>query len=35
MIHFEHLIEKLRALENVRNVDMTSEEFSTPIPVLT
>ncbi len=32
MIHFEHLIEKLRALENVRNVDMTSEEFSYTYP---
>ena len=32
MIHFEHLIEKLRALENVRNVDMTNEEFSYTYP---
>jgi len=32
MIHFENLIEKLRALENVRNVDMTSEEFSNNYP---
>lgn len=32
MIHFEHLIEKLRTLENVRNVDMTSEEFSYTYP---